>query len=273
MDTVPVSTHPVNTDTSLKVIGAAKVAQIEAAARTGKPVPVGAPTLAQLEATKRTSEVDLVIQINNWHQLAVESVGNAVRYAIKCGELLLERKAKLGHGQFGKWIEANCKFSQATANNYMRAARNPNAVSNSIRHLYPSGRESKPEQRACIVKSRRPVKAVVVSKASPATQKATSSELVAKEEFQADPGKAIARTMAAATTPKDTYLPRESDVLKTLGNLAALVRLSGPFLSHERIALAVKPDKASALINTISELETWLDELKGALYKLAEAQS
>jgi hypothetical protein len=53
----------------------------------------------------------------------------------------------LKHGDFGPWIEKHLEFSQATANNYMKVAKNPNAVSNSLRHLYPSGRLSKQQER------------------------------------------------------------------------------------------------------------------------------
>jgi hypothetical protein len=53
--------------------------------------------------------------------------------------LLLEVKASLKHGEFMSWVQENCRFSQATANNYMKASQNPNALGNSIRHLFPSG--------------------------------------------------------------------------------------------------------------------------------------
>jgi Protein of unknown function (DUF3102) len=79
-------------------------------------------------------------QINEEHRLARSAASSAVQHAIHCGELLAEQKMKVGHGQFGYWIKIHCEFSQATANNYMRAAKNPNALGISIRHLFPSGR-------------------------------------------------------------------------------------------------------------------------------------
>jgi len=78
--------------------------------------------------------------INREHQLARRHANDAIKHAIRCGELLIQKKAELPHGTFTSWIVANCKFKQATANNYMRAAQNPNALGNSIRHLFPSGR-------------------------------------------------------------------------------------------------------------------------------------
>jgi hypothetical protein len=78
--------------------------------------------------------------INEAHRLARQSADSAVQHAIRCGELLIEQKARLKHGEFGEWIAAHCKFSQATANNYMKAAQNPTALGNSLRSLFPSGR-------------------------------------------------------------------------------------------------------------------------------------
>jgi hypothetical protein len=92
-------------------------------------------------------QVDGASEINAEHQLAVESASGAIKHAIKCGELLTEQKSRLKHGEFGPWIAKHCKFSQATANNYMKAAQNPNAVGNSVRHLYESGRQPKQKKR------------------------------------------------------------------------------------------------------------------------------
>jgi hypothetical protein len=55
------------------------------------------------------------------------------------GKLLLEAKDKVGHGNFGKWIEDNCSIDWRTANRYMRQAREPklDTVSN-----LPAGEKS-----------------------------------------------------------------------------------------------------------------------------------
>lgn len=36
------------------------------------------------------------------------------------GQLLVVVKEKLGHGQFGKWLEEKVEFKKSTANNFMR---------------------------------------------------------------------------------------------------------------------------------------------------------
>jgi Protein of unknown function (DUF3102) len=96
-----------------------------------------------IEAKELATQVDLVphvvAEINNEHRLAGESATTAVQHAIRCGQLLTEQKAMLKHGDFGPWIERHLEFSWATACNYMKLAKNPNAVRNSLRHLYQSG--------------------------------------------------------------------------------------------------------------------------------------
>ena len=87
----------------------------------------------------RTAGVQRIAdEINSAHRLAWKSF---TEHAVRCGELLLEQKQRVGYGNFGKWIEANCEFSVASANNYMKAAKNPSALgkSGAIRRLYPSG--------------------------------------------------------------------------------------------------------------------------------------
>lgn len=61
-------------------------------------------------------------QINEAHRLARQHAESAVQYAIRCGELLMQQKSKLRHGEFQAWIEANCEFAYATAARYMKAA-------------------------------------------------------------------------------------------------------------------------------------------------------
>lgn len=84
-------------------------------------------------------------EINEQHRLARESF---TEHAVRCGKLLLEQKQRVGYGNFGKWIEANCEFSVATANNYMKVAKSPNSLGklSAIRRLYPSGFTDAPKK-------------------------------------------------------------------------------------------------------------------------------
>ena len=58
------------------------------------------------------------------HRLAQTAFGEAVRHAIRAGELLTAAKAQLGHGEWIPWLEGNFDFSRQTASAYMRLAAN-----------------------------------------------------------------------------------------------------------------------------------------------------
>lgn len=104
------------------------------------PVPSEPVTADMTAGAKRIAE-----QINEQHWLARDKFAE---HAVECGRLLLAQKERVGYGNFGKWIEANCDFSVATANNYMRVAKNPSALgkSGAIRRLYPSGFADAPKK-------------------------------------------------------------------------------------------------------------------------------
>ena len=57
------------------------------------------------------------------HQAAQEAARSAVAHAIRCGELLIEAKGSMPHGDFGSWLAGNVEFSDRTARGYMRLAR------------------------------------------------------------------------------------------------------------------------------------------------------
>jgi hypothetical protein len=42
-----------------------------------------------------------------------------LRQALDLGALLLQAKAKVGHGRFGTWLEKNCELSERSAQRYM----------------------------------------------------------------------------------------------------------------------------------------------------------
>jgi hypothetical protein len=64
----------------------------------------------------------LAADINESHALAVQHAGDAVNFAIRCGELLAEAKGKVSHGQWLPWLRQNIGFSERTAQAYMRIA-------------------------------------------------------------------------------------------------------------------------------------------------------
>jgi hypothetical protein len=56
-------------------------------------------------------------------QSAGQALGSALAHAIACGELLIEAKRQVKHGEWRPWIEANCKVPARTARHYMALAR------------------------------------------------------------------------------------------------------------------------------------------------------
>jgi hypothetical protein len=84
--------------------------------------------------------------INEAHRLARSCAETAIKHAIRCGQLLLEKQKEVDSLQ--SWIEEHGSFGYSTAKLYMRAARQNAAgvAFDSLRGLFPSGRP--PAQKA-----------------------------------------------------------------------------------------------------------------------------
>jgi hypothetical protein len=82
-------------------------------------------TLLNPPAIIRQAEdlVQLAAEINREHQRCEESAQAAVPHARQAGELLLRAKTSVPRGQWLPWMKAHCSFSERTAQNYMRVAR------------------------------------------------------------------------------------------------------------------------------------------------------
>lgn len=70
-------------------------------------------------------------QINRLHREAqqiakeaVEQEASAVEKAVECGQMLLQVKGQLPHGEFMSWVSDNCEFCHAQACTYMKVAAN-----------------------------------------------------------------------------------------------------------------------------------------------------
>jgi len=61
-------------------------------------------------------------EINEHHAIAIAKAGEAVHHAKEAGRLLLEVKAALPHGEFGKWMEQNITVSVRQAQRYIAVA-------------------------------------------------------------------------------------------------------------------------------------------------------
>ena len=84
-----------------------------------------------IEKSEMPTELSLAIaRINELHaqaeelaQKAKEVASKTIEIAIECGKLLIEQKAKVGHGKWLSWCKANLKFSDKTAERYMSLFR------------------------------------------------------------------------------------------------------------------------------------------------------
>jgi hypothetical protein len=70
----------------------------------------------------------LAAQINQAHDLACRSAQAAINHAIAVGTALAEAKALVEHGGWLPWLAENFDFSEDTAQNYMKLARNRERV-------------------------------------------------------------------------------------------------------------------------------------------------
>jgi hypothetical protein len=67
---------------------------------------------------------DYAARINEEHSRAYGKARDALTHARMAGELLIEAKSLLKHGEWGNWLTENVSFSESTAQNYMRLAKN-----------------------------------------------------------------------------------------------------------------------------------------------------
>jgi hypothetical protein len=67
---------------------------------------------------------DLAARIKVEHTAIADALKDSLRHAIVAGELLIEAKAQVLHGQWLPWLKDHCCISERTAQLYMRVAKN-----------------------------------------------------------------------------------------------------------------------------------------------------
>ena len=80
------------------------------------------------------SLADLAARIRVEHEAVAVALRDSVRHAIVAGELLVEAKAQLVHGQWLPWLRGHCAISERTAQLYMRVAKNRAEIEAQIRN-------------------------------------------------------------------------------------------------------------------------------------------
>jgi hypothetical protein len=77
---------------------------------------------------------ELAARIRAEHQATADALKSSVEHGIAAGELLIEAKAKVPHGQWLPWLKENCAMSERTAQLYMRLAKNRKEIEEQIRN-------------------------------------------------------------------------------------------------------------------------------------------
>ena len=62
----------------------------------------------------------LAAEINAEHDAATGAFKKGCEHALRAGELLLEAKEQVKHGEWLPWLKANCHISQRSAQLYMK---------------------------------------------------------------------------------------------------------------------------------------------------------
>jgi Protein of unknown function (DUF3102) len=89
----------------------------------------------QLIATADLSLEMMAIGIKSHRESAERCFSHGVEHAIGAGELLIEAKKKIKHGEWLPWLETNCELARRTAQAYMQLARLPAEKRKAIAHL------------------------------------------------------------------------------------------------------------------------------------------
>jgi N6-adenosine-specific RNA methylase IME4 len=86
---------------------------------------IESPDISLAPLTPQEAELSwLAEHINLQHRLCQDAYEQAVYAARDAGRLLIEAKAKCGHGNWLNWLDANFEGSHDTARNYIRLASN-----------------------------------------------------------------------------------------------------------------------------------------------------
>lgn len=78
----------------------------------------------EIVSQSETTELMVVNEINKAHEAFMNSMQRTLEHAVHCGQLLLEQKKLVAHGEWMLWVSSNCNFKRTQADAYMRIASN-----------------------------------------------------------------------------------------------------------------------------------------------------
>lgn len=106
---------------------------------------------------RAASDLDAIaVQIRREVDAAENDFRSAVVHGVRAGELLIDAKSRVKHGEWLPWLEANCPLGEREAQNYMRLARNPQRVADlpSVREAIALLAEPKDPERVPLEEAR-----------------------------------------------------------------------------------------------------------------------
>jgi Protein of unknown function (DUF3102) len=80
-------------------------------------------TLQTIEVEAVHTLPALIDQINEAHEQCRQAYQSSLAHARRCGELLIEAKSQVQHGEWLTWLSVNCTVAERTARAYMQVAR------------------------------------------------------------------------------------------------------------------------------------------------------
>ncbi|MGB7774799.1 MAG: DUF3102 domain-containing protein [Pseudolabrys sp.] len=79
--------------------------------------------LDQQDLARSNSLTDLAARIRIEHEATAAALQRRVMHAMAAGDLLIEAKAQLKHGQWLPWLAKHCVISERTAQLYVKLAK------------------------------------------------------------------------------------------------------------------------------------------------------
>jgi Protein of unknown function (DUF3102) len=91
--------------------------------------------MRKTDVSLSNSLTDLAARIKAEHQASANAMQRGVEHAIRVGELLIEAKDKISHGQWLPWLTEHCAMSERTSQLYMRLARSKPELEANPQHV------------------------------------------------------------------------------------------------------------------------------------------
>jgi len=219
-----------------------------------------------------------IADINREHRAAQTCAADAVKHAIRCGELLIEQKKRLDHGEFQKWIKLNCEFAYSTAARYLKAAdqKSTGVEFCSLSELFPSGRPGAIKKTV----PSKPIEAVttitaVIAAKAPADTDGDFVPLMPTDDAddlhqraQREHQDAQQTKKAAAPTKQSPSLPSLMPLVGTasIEQIATLATWCKKFPDSSAIGKAVhaqhSPEGCDQLYHNIQIIQRWISLLE-----------